>query len=140
MRACSGGHHGHQSPRAKPLTQAIWRITTTLFLLLLAPTAKKPADVPPGRLAAVDEPPADLFAARGERVHHGAGRPPYVAAVLVLALPLGAVDPFLGEGVAHGLEQPALAELAGREVVHAVLELVDRLDARDFGLGEGVCR
>lgn len=106
---------------------------------LLLPAAKQPADVATGRLATVDEAPADLHAPLGERVDdapRGAGR---IGPTVVLALALGAVDALLGDGVADGLQQAVLAELAGHEVVDAVLQLVDLLDARHLGLVEGVC-
>ena len=58
---------------------------------------------------------------------------------VVFAATLGAVDAFLGESVSDALQSAALAQLAGDEVVDAVLGFVDGLDAGDFGLVEGVC-
>lgn len=63
-----------------------------------------------------------------------------VAHRVVFAATLSAVDALLGESVADALQGAALAELAGDEVVDAILGLVDGLDAGDFGLVEGVCR
>jgi len=60
-------------------------------------------------------------------------------AVLVLAAALGAVDAFLREGVADGLCEAAFADLARDEAVYAVLEVVDLVDAGDFGLVEVFC-
>lgn len=62
----------------------------------------------------------------------------HVAALVILALALGAVDALLGDHIANGLEETALADLAGSEVVHAVLESVDLLDAGDLALVEGI--
>lgn len=59
-----------------------------------------------------------------------------VAAIVALALSLGSVDALLGRQVADGLQKTALADLATGEVVHAILEVVDLLDASDFGLVE----
>lgn len=59
-----------------------------------------------------------------------------VATLVVLALSLGAVDALLGGHVSDGLEETALADLACGEVVHAVLESIDLLDARYFCLVE----
>ena len=59
-------------------------------------------------------------------------RPP----LFVLATPLSAVDTLLGEGIADGLGDAAFAELAADEVVDAVLEVVDLVDAGDFGFVE----
>ena len=59
--------------------------------------------------------------------------------VLVLAAALGAVDAFLGEGVANALQSTAFADLAADDVVDTILGLVDGLDAGDLGLVEGVC-
>lgn len=70
---------------------------------------------------------------------HGAGAGDVrgrVAAVLALALALGAVGALLGGEVADGLQEAALADLPADEVVDAVLEGVDLLDARDLGLVE----
>lgn len=106
---------------------------------LLLPTTKQSTDVTPSRLAAVDEAPSNLLAALSERVDNtprGAG---CIAPAVILALALGAVDALLGDCVADGLQQAVLAKLAGDEVVDAVLELVDLLDAGDLGLVEGVC-
>ncbi len=58
---------------------------------------------------------------------------------LVLAAALSTVDALLGEGIANALQSTAFAELATDEVVHVALGLVDRLDAGDLGLVEGVC-
>ena len=76
----------------------------------------------------------DGIAALGKR----AGLLRYVATLVVLALALGAVDALLGGHVADGLGEAALPELAGDEVVHAVLESIDLLDAGDLGLVEVV--
>jgi hypothetical protein len=59
-------------------------------------------------------------------------RPP----LLILAAALSAVDPFLGDGVAERLREPALAHLPAHEAVDAILGCVDLLVARDFGLVE----
>lgn len=45
--------------------------------------------------------------------------------VLVLAAALSAVDALLGQRVADGLREAALADLPGDEAVDAVLEIVD---------------
>lgn len=58
---------------------------------------------------------------------------------LVFAAALGAVDAFLGDSIADGLQHASLADLAADQVVDAVLRLVNGLDARDFGFVEGVC-
>lgn len=111
-----------------------------LFLLLLATAGpKQPTDIPARSLPTIHQPAAHLLAALSKGIDHRARRPADVATVFVLALPLGAVDALLGYGVPDGLEQAALADLAGHEVVHAVLEIVDGLDARDFGLAESIC-
>lgn len=57
-----------------------------------------------------------------------------VVALVVLALSLGAGHALLGTEVADRLEETALAELAGGEVVDAVLQVVDLVDASDLGL------
>lgn len=59
-----------------------------------------------------------------------------VATIVALALSLGSVDALLGRQVADGLQKTALADLATGEVVDAILEVVDLLDASDFGLVE----
>ncbi len=56
--------------------------------------------------------------------------------MLVLAVPLGAVDALLGHEVADGLADAALADLRRDGPVQAVLDLVDVLVARDLGLVE----
>lgn len=106
---------------------------------LLLPTTKQPTDITPSRLSAVDEPTADLLAPLSERVDYTPRGARRVAPAVVLALALSAVDALLGDGVADGLQQAVLAKLAGDEVVDAVLERVDLLDAGDLGLVEGVC-
>lgn len=106
---------------------------------LLLPTTKQSTNVTPSRLAAVDEATADLLAPLGERIDNTPRGARRVAPAVVLALALGAVDALLGDCVADGLQQAVLAKLAGDEVVDAVLELVDLLDAGDLGLVEGVC-
>ena len=63
-----------------------------------------------------------------------------VAYVLVLAAALSAVDALLGEGVADALQGTAFAELAANEVVDAILEVVDLVDACDFCFVEFFCR
>lgn len=68
------------------------------------------------------------------------GRGGDVAALVVAALALGAVDALLGRHIADGLGEAALADLTGDEVVDAVLEGVDLLYACDFGLVEVFCR
>ena len=62
-----------------------------------------------------------------------------VAAILVFTLSLSAVGTLLGGNIANGLEEASLADLASHEVVHAILEGVDLLDASDFGLVEIFC-
>lgn len=57
-----------------------------------------------------------------------------VASLLVLAFALGTVNALLGHSIADRLEQAALAYLPGRQVVYAILEVVDLLDARNLGL------
>jgi hypothetical protein len=62
------------------------------------------------------------------------------ATLIVLSTSLGPVDTFLGCHVADGLEEAALADLAADEIVDAVLELVDLIDAGNFGLVELFCK
>lgn len=59
-----------------------------------------------------------------------------VASIITLPSPLGSSGALLGGEVADGLRETALAELSGREVVDAVLQLVDLVDASDFRLVE----
>ena len=59
-----------------------------------------------------------------------------VATFVVLALALGAVDALPGGHVADGLGEATLPDLAGDEVVDAVLKGIDLLDAGDLGLVE----
>lgn len=58
--------------------------------------------------------------------------------VLLLAAGVGELHA-LRDGVTDGLQEPALADLVGREAVGAALEVVDLFDARHFGLVELVC-
>lgn len=115
-----------------------------LLLLLLLAAAKEAADVAASALDAVGSRAGDGLAAVGDATGGGVdgagardgGRD--VAALVVLALTLGAVDALLGGEVADGLKEAALADLAGCEVVDAVLEGVDLFDAGHLGLAEGV--
>lgn len=63
-------------------------------------------------------------------------RPP----LLIFTPPLGAVDSLFGERVAYGLSETAFTELAADEVVDAVLEVVNLVDAGDFCFVEFFCR
>lgn len=82
-------------------------------------------------LAALSDTAARLV--QRTRARDGSG---HVAALVVLALALGAVDTLLGNHIANGLEETALTDLAGGEVVHAILESVDLLDTGDLALIE----
>jgi hypothetical protein len=116
-------------------------LTLLLSLLLLA-AAKHAADVASSTLDALGGLAGDGLAAVGDAragAVHGAGAGDSagdVAAFVVLALALSAVDALLGGHVADGLEEAALTDLAGDEVVDAVLEVVDLIDAGDLGLVE----
>ena len=59
-----------------------------------------------------------------------------VASVVVLALALCTVGSLLRDEIANGLEQATLANLAGDEVVDAVLQVIDLLDTGDLGLAK----
>lgn len=61
-----------------------------------------------------------------------------ISTVIVLSLSLGSIDGLLGSHVADGLQKASLPDLAGREVVHAVLEVVDLLDTRDLCLAKSI--
>ena len=74
----------------------------------------------------------------GDRISD-AGRRAAVAAALVLAAPLSAIDALLRRHVADGLEQTAFAELVADSVVDVVLELVDLIDASYFRFAKSVC-
>lgn len=63
-------------------------------------------------------------------------RPP----LLIFTPPLSAVNPLFGERVAYGLGETAFTELAADEVVDAILEVVDLVDACDFCFVEFFCR
>jgi len=60
-------------------------------------------------------------------------------ALVVLAAAFGTVDALFGDGITEGLCEPSLADLAADEVVYAVLEVVDLVDACDLGLVELFC-
>jgi hypothetical protein len=60
--------------------------------------------------------------------------------MLVLASPLHTIDAFLAGKIADGLQEAALANLAGYESVNVVLDLIDLVDAGDFGLVQRVYR
>jgi hypothetical protein len=60
-------------------------------------------------------------------------------AVLVFPTTLSAVDALLGDGVAERLCNTAFADLATDEAVYAILEVVDLVDASDFGFVEVFC-
>lgn len=117
-------------------------VHTSLLLmpLLLLASSKGTTEEPSSALDAVSGAAHDGLAAVGHggggvtgSLGPGDGRG-HVAAVLVFALALGAVDALLGREVRHGLQEASLADLGGGDVVHAVLEGVDLLDARDLGL------
>jgi hypothetical protein len=59
-----------------------------------------------------------------------------VAALVVLALALGAVETLLGGKVADWLKESALTNLPGGQVVHAILQSVDLVNASDLCLVE----
>lgn len=122
--------HNHSPPPPPPYLCS---------LALLAATPKQAAHGPADALPALHQAGADLLPALGDGVDDGARRPGRIAPVLVLALALGAVDALFREGVADGLEEAVLADLAGDEAVDAILEVVDLLVARNLGLAQGVC-
>ena len=66
--------------------------------------------------------------------------PGNIAAIRIFSLSLGAVGTLLGGQITNGLQNASLAKLTGRQVVHAILESVDLLDAGDFGLVEILCK
>lgn len=70
---------------------------------------------------------------------HRASRLGNVATLIIPTAALSTVDSLAGKKVSDGLAETALANLAGNEVVDAVLERVDLLDARHLRLVEGVC-
>jgi hypothetical protein len=70
---------------------------------------------------------------------HGSARLRDVPSFVVLATTLGSVHSLTRCKVSDGLTKTALSNLAGNEVVDAVLEGIDLLDTRDFGLVERVC-
>lgn len=108
---------------------------------LLPAATKQPPHHTPSALTGVHHTTPHRRAALGNGVYDRARRPADITPVLVFTLALGAVDAFLGEGIADGREKTVLADLAGDEAVHAVLEGVDLFDACYFGLVEGVyCR
>lgn len=111
-----------------------------LLCLLLLASSKGTAEEPSSALDAASGAVRDGLATIGDGggsvadgLGPGDGRG-HVAAVIVLALALGAVDALLRGEVRHGLQESPLAELGCGEVVHSVLEGVDLLDARDLGL------
>lgn len=59
--------------------------------------------------------------------------------LVVLAATLSTVDALFGDGITEGLCESSLADLAADEVVYAVLEVVDLVDACDLGLVELFC-
>lgn len=111
-----------------------------LLLGLLVAAAEHASNVAAGTLDAVSGTVGDALGAvsnTGDGAVHstsagdvGGG----VTTAVVLALAFGAVDALLGGEVADGLEKTALADLTGGEVVDAVLEGVDLLDAGDLCL------
>lgn len=113
-------------PRVNPLTCIISShpipSPTPLLLLLplaLLPAAKGTADIPASALDARPDRAGDALPALGGTANSVTGRLAagdrrrHVAALVVLALALGAVDTLLGGLVGDGLEEAALAELAG---------------------------
>ena len=59
--------------------------------------------------------------------------------LVVLAAALSTIDTLFGDGITQGLCESSLADLAADEVVYAVLEVVDLVDACDLGLVELFC-
>lgn len=104
----------------------------------LLPTPKQPPNHSTGTLSSIQNPTTNRLSTLSDRVDNRTRRATHIVSVVVFALALGAVDAFLGEGVAHGCEQTILADLAGNETVDAVLKGIDLLDACYFGLVEGV--
>ena len=60
----------------------------------------------------------------------------HIPALVILPLPLCTVDPLFTRQLAHAPQQTAFLELPGHALVHAVLDRVDVLVARDLGLVE----
>jgi len=58
---------------------------------------------------------------------------------VILAAPLSTVDALFGDGITEGLCKSSFADLSADEVVYAVLEVVDLVDACDLGLVELFC-
>lgn len=109
----------------------------TLFSLL--PTTKQPPHHPTSTLASIHNTTTHRLPSLSDGVDNRARRPTHIVALLIFTLTLGAVDAFLGKGVADRCEHAILTNLAGDETVYAILEGVDLLDACYFGLVERVC-
>lgn len=101
--------------------------------LLLLATAKQPPNSAANSLTAIDDSTSCVI--HGRRTGDILG---CVATLVVFALSLGTVDALLGGHISDGLEETALADLTGGEVVDAVLESIDLFDARYFCLVEVV--
>ena len=112
-----------------------------IFLSPLLPLllAHKPANEATGTLDTALDGTGRGLAALRNRAGHVVGRAGRVLAVVALALALDAVHALARGHVADGLREAALADLAGHEVVDAVLQGVDLLDAGDLGLVEVFC-
>jgi hypothetical protein len=62
-----------------------------------------------------------------------------VLPVLIFPTALRTIDPLFTHRISQGLRDAALAHGTGYEAVNAVLDLVDLIDARDFGFVEVFC-
>jgi hypothetical protein len=103
--------------------EACWRIKVIQSLSLSISISQSLTYHPPST-------PTSLLPTTENALH------PIHSPLLILAAALSAVDPFLGDGVAERLREPALAHLPAHEAVDAILGCVDLLVARDFGLVE----
>ena len=138
------------------LYRTLLLLLSRLTLTLLLPTPHAPdiststlqstTDVPTRALGTARSSIASALCTTGDslsgtfRAAHGRVRnAAAVGAAVVFAAALCAVNALLAESVADGLQQATFADLAGGEVVDAVLEVVDLVDAGDFGLVEAVC-
>lgn len=131
-------HPGRQPTDPYSCSSPSFFILPLIFIPpLTPPKPKQPAHTPdPRRRRASDHAPALGGATDHGIARLGGGGPGAlgdVAAPVVAALALGPVGALGRRHVADGLGQAALPELAGREVVDAVLERVDLLVAGYLG-------
>lgn len=109
-----------------------------LFCALLAPTTKHATDVASSALRTRPHRVACTLRVLGHWINDRSCLST-IRTIGVFTTTLGTVDAFLARHVADRLQQTALANLAGDEAVHAVLQGIDLFDAGDFGFVESAC-